>query len=448
VSSPASGAVAIRAGEDSRLAGTLTIIRRAGMLAFAIQVAGAGLTYLQQVLLARLLGASDYGLYTYLYLSAGLAALIAGLGLPAAALRFIPAYRAAGEQRRVYAFTHTATLLTYATALLLAVGGASVALLLRSLGVLASPLPLILGALLVPALAGSILCTELARAHSRVGAAYAPPQVLRPALIGLAAGLAALAGHLSSTAALVATLGAAYVVLAVQQLVTGRRYRSGGAARREPGELTEWLGVGGSLVAVGAFVVVLMQVDVFIVGAIRGTREAGVYAAAAKTATLVSFVIFAVNAIAGPKYASLWAERRREELQRLVTRLAGTIFWPSLAIALGIAALSGPLLSLFGAGFINGRAALLILLAGQLVNAAAGSVGYLLSLTGHHRDAVRVLALSTVASLALTAAGAATFGLAGAAAGSACGFALWNVWMCRLVARRLGIRASILGGRP
>jgi O-antigen/teichoic acid export membrane protein len=187
-----------------------------------------------------------------------------------------------------------------------------------------------------------------------------------------------------------------------------------------------------------------MQVDVVIVGAARGARDAGIYAAASKTASLVAFVIVAVNAAAAPLFATLWAQGRREDLQRLVGRLAQMIFWPSLAICAGIAVLAGPLLALFGSGFVAARGALLVLLVGQLVNAAAGSVGYLLTLTGHHGVATRALGVSAVGSIALTAIGASAFGLVGAAAGSAAGFLVWNVLLYRLVVARLGIHASIL----
>ncbi|HXD55930.1 MAG TPA: oligosaccharide flippase family protein [Solirubrobacteraceae bacterium] len=423
----------------------LALVRRAGTLAFAIQFAGAGFTYVQQVLLARLLGAAAFGLYSYVWLGATLVALLSGLGLPAASLRFIPAYLAAGEQGRVRAFRRAAWRLSCGTALLAMLVADVLALVLHAASVLGDPTPLVLGGLLVPALAGSILWSELARARDRVGVAYALPQALRPALIALVAAIAAVAGARSADVAMAATLVAAYLVLVGQRLLTRPLYREAEPISRTPGELSEWLGVGGSLLAVSAFVVVLMQLDVLVVGAIRGSREAGIYAAAAKTATLVSFVLFAVNAIAAPQFASLWAQGRKLELQRLTARLAGMIFWPSLAIALGLAALAGPLLSIFGAGFQSGRSALMVLLVGQLVNAGAGSVGYLLTMSGHHRDAARVLGISAILFVALTALGAATFALTGAAVGSALGFAVWNIWMWALVRRRLGIDASVVG---
>jgi len=150
-----------------------------------------------------------------------------------------------------------------------------------------------------------------------------------------------------------------------------------------------------------------------------------------------------VNAAAAPRFASLWAHAEVERLQRLLSRLAGLIFWPSLAVAAGLALLATPLLSLFGVGFAAARPALLVLLVGQLVNAATGSVGYLLTLTGHHREATRALGFSALACVVLAAVGTAALGLTGAALGSTLGFALWNVALHRIVVRRLGMHPSI-----
>ncbi len=411
---------------------------------FLVQVAGAGLAYLQQVLLARLLGASGYGVYTYIYLYAGFAALLAGLGLPAASVRFLPAYRVKAEAARMRAFASSALRLTCTTAAASVVAALALALVLKETGVLPHPTPLVLGALLVPALALSILYTELARAGERMAVAFVPPQIARPALIALLCLLVAVGGRLSTGAALASTLLAAYAVMGVQHALTRGLFDSSGRTRATPApERGEWLGVGLSLVAVSAFVIVLMQLDIVIVAAICGSRDGGVYAAASKTAALVSFVIVAINAAGAPRFAALWQAGQIRELQALVRRLASLIFWPSLAISLGIALLAGPLLDLFGQGFSQARLALVVLLLGQVVNAAAGSVGYLLTLTGHHREATVALGLSTIAFLAIATAFTFAFGMLGAAIGSVVGFLLWNAWLCSLVYRRVGVWPAV-----
>lgn len=431
--------------DEGAIAGSLHLVRRAGVV-LVVQVIGAGLSYGLQVLLARLLHASDYGVYTYVFVWVTFISLLAGLGFPAASVRFLPVYLVERDWPRIHGFLRAASGLTFATAAGVALCATISVEVLHMFGLLGSPSVIALGALLVPALAGSMLYTELARADNRVGIAFIPALIARPALIGVSvAALFALHDELSTSGALGATLVAAYAVLMVQYALTRRLFEGPQTTeRRSVVELRKWFGVGISLLASSAFSVVMLQVDIVIVGIFRGTRDAGIYAAASKTATLVAFVISAVNAAAAPQFASLWALGRVAELQRLVTKLAGLIFWPSLAIALGIAALSGPLLGLFGPEFREARPALLVLLLGQIINAAAGSVSYLLTLTGHHREATLALGLSAIACILLTVAGVWAYGLVGAALGTSTGFLIWNGALYWLVVRKLGIYPSIL----
>ena len=430
---------------DERLiTATFHLVQRAGLV-LVVQVVGAGLSYGLQVLLARLLGASHYGVYSYVLVWVSFVSLVAGLGFPAASVRFLPVYRIKEDWSRIQGYIQAASKLTFVTGIAIALCALGVTEVLHAFGGLQHPTVIVLGALLIPALAGSMLYSEVARAGGRVGVAFIPTLVARPILIGISvASLYALRGSVSTSVVLGTSLATGYIVLVVQYILTRRLFDTPKVKRQPVMELREWFRVGITLLAAGAFTVTLLQVDIVIVGAFRGSRDAGIYAAASKTASLVAFVIIAVNAAAAPQFASLWAMGRTEDLQRLVTKLAMVIFWPSLAIAVVIAAFSGPLLDLFGPEFEQARWALLALLAGQLVNAGAGSVGYLLNVTGYHREAARALGWSALACILLAAVGVWAFGLVGAALGSMVGFTLWNGSLYWLVVHKLGIYPSIL----
>lgn len=429
--------------DEGLIAGSVHLLRRAGVV-LVVQVVGAGLAYGLQVLLARLMGVSDYGVYTYVYVWVTFVSLLAGLGFPAASIRFLPVYRVQGDWPRIRGFMRSTSRFTYLTAIAITLCAIVLAEGLSAFGLLTGSSSIVFGALLVPALAGSMLYTEFARAGNRVGVAFIPSMIARPALIGIGAGLLfVLHGTLSTGGAFGATLVSAYAVLAAQYVLTRHLFDSAETEHHPIVELREWFGVGISLLAAGAFIITFLQVDIVIVGAFLGPRDAGIYAAASKTATLVGFVVVAVNAAAAPQFASLWSLGQVEELQRLVSKLASIIFWSSLAIAVGIAALSGPLLGLFGPEFHEARPALLVLLVSQLISAAAGSVGYLLTLTGYHREATLALGLSAVACALLAVVGVLTLGLVGAALGTTIGFLLWNGSLYWLVVRKLGIYPSI-----
>jgi O-antigen/teichoic acid export membrane protein len=85
-----------------------------------------------------------------------------------------------------------------------------------------------------------------------------------------------------------------------------------------------------------------------------------------------------------------------------------------------------------------------VLLIGQIVNAAAGSVGWLILLSGRQRVAARVYGSVALIHLALLAVLIPVFGMIGAAAATTVTMCLWNVWLHAEVVRGLDIHASII----
>ena len=102
------------------------------------------------------------------------------------------------------------------------------------------------------------------------------------------------------------------------------------------------------------------------------------------------------------------------------------------------------ILGLFGAEFVAARWSMTVLILGQLVNVGSGSVGYLMGMTGHHRQSAFVLGCSAVLNIILNAILIPIFGIMGAAIATALTMALWNIWLHQLVVKYLGVKPSIV----
>ncbi|MCK5230488.1 MAG: polysaccharide biosynthesis C-terminal domain-containing protein [Desulfobulbaceae bacterium] len=83
-----------------------------------------------------------------------------------------------------------------------------------------------------------------------------------------------------------------------------------------------------------------------------------------------------------------------------------------------------------------------ILAAGQLINAAMGSMGFLLNMTGYERDVARTLLMTAGLNILLNLALIPTFGMAGAASATAVSLTLWSILLYRIVKRRIGINST------
>ena len=133
--------------------------------------------------------------------------------------------------------------------------------------------------------------------------------------------------------------------------------------------------------------VINSRADIVMLGIFRPSAEVGIYRVAVQIALVASFGLHAVNTVVAPRFATFYTKREMNRLQRLVTRSAQIVLAFNLLITSFFVIFGRTFLNLvFGKEFINAYIPLLILLIGQLVNSAAGSVGFLLNMTGHEKD--------------------------------------------------------------
>ena len=175
-------------------------------------------------------------------------------------------------------------------------------------------------------------------------------------------------------------------------------------------------------------------------------EAAGVYRVAVQGALLVTFGLTAANVALAPLVAGLHAAGETARLQRVVTESARIVLLWSLPVALLMIFFGRWMLStLFSDEFAPGATALAILSAAQLLNAGMGSVGLLLTMSGHERDTARGVTTAAAVNLVLNALLIPGGGIEGAAAATALSLVVWNVLLALWVHRRLGLHATALG---
>lgn len=194
---------------------------------------------------------------------------------------------------------------------------------------------------------------------------------------------------------------------------------------------------------------VLSWADTAMLSAWLTEADVAHYRAAFRLAALLTFTQFAVNALGAPTFGALHAAGDVSGLRRTVHRIG----WMNTAVALPgwlFLGVFGPwILALWGPAFTAPEAvrALMILAAGQCLNALSGPVMYLLNMTGGERAGLSILAVSAVGQLTSALYLIPLYGLEGAAWSSAVGMVLWNVLGVWWVHRRHGfIMVSLLNG--
>jgi len=157
--------------------------QRAALFAFGIRVASAGIAFASQVLLARWVGAFEFGIFAYVWVWVFILGSLSTCGLNTSVLRFIPDYRENSQFNLLRGFVAASRLTVVGVSTVLALIGAG---LLVSIDGLVSDyyiVPLILGAICLPMFALTDLQDGISRTYGWIDLALAPPYIIRPLLL-------------------------------------------------------------------------------------------------------------------------------------------------------------------------------------------------------------------------------------------------------------------------
>lgn len=180
-----------------------------------------------------------------------------------------------------------------------------------------------------------------------------------------------------------------------------------------------------------------------ILGVWEDAQAIAFFATAQRTAMLTSFALFAVNTIAAPKFAVMHSTGDMAGLKRMALISVRLMLVVALPITLFIFMFPEWIMSLFGDEFKAASQALIILAVGQFINIATGSVGYLLSMTGHERSLRDNILISGMISVVLGLTLIPLFGVIGAATAYACGVASQNLLGVYQVKKYLGFNTLL-----
>lgn len=163
------------------------------------------------------------------------------------------------------------------------------------------------------------------------------------------------------------------------------------------------------------FQVTVIWFDTLLIGALLGTREAGIYTAATRFLLVGTFVAEAIMQVVGPQISSLVSRGEHGRAQRIYQAATGwqvLLVWPAMVL---IGAFAPVLLALFGQEFTDGAPALRVLVAAMLLASLFGPSDTVVLMSG--RSSLSLL--NTTVSVSLNVGGnlllTPRYGLVGAA---------------------------------
>jgi O-antigen/teichoic acid export membrane protein len=426
------------ASVTKRLAGTIFIIR----------VLSAGFAYLSQILLARWMGGSDYGIYVYVWTWVLLLGSMMDFGMASSAQKIIPEYRTSGKQALLRGFLSGSRWMTLIVSSVISMLLASIVRALSPWISAAETIPLYIGCLTLPAFVVANTQDGIARSHDWVRLGLMPQFIIRQALIiGFTAGAFVLGFHLGATTAMLASAAAVWIPMIGQMIALNRRL----SGHIEPGpkayDFRGWLAISLPILLVESFYLLLSYTDVLVLQQFRPPEEVGVYFAVVKTLALVSFIHYAMSATTAHRFAEYHALGDKERLSAYVAHAIKWTFWPSLSATALLLALGKPLLWLFGSQFVGGYDIMFVAAIGLVVRSAIGPVERLLNMLGHQHICALAYALSFVMNVVLCLALVPRFGGHGAAGATSISLTFETVLLFWIVRQRLGLHVLAFGNK-
>jgi len=183
---------------------------------------------------------------------------------------------------------------------------------------------------------------------------------------------------------------------------------------------------------------IMAWTDKLMLGNMMGSEEVGIYFTAFKLSMFASIALMAINSIASPKFAEMFAKNDMAGLKKVAHQSSKMIFLATLPLVLLFFAFPEFLLGLFGEEFKVGVKAFVFLSFGKLISSFSGSVGNLLQMTGKQVIFMNVLFVGAIVNVLLNFFLIPKFGINGAALASMISLSMWNLIMVYFVKREFG----------
>ncbi|WP_200919085.1 lipopolysaccharide biosynthesis protein [Methylobacterium sp.] len=367
---------------------------------FAIRIAAAIFAYGAQVMMARLMGRSEYGVFASIWVWIAILGHSSTLGFAQGACRFLPADQARGDAAHMRGFLLVGAWVTIAAASIVAGIGLAIAWMQGIL--LDGPYagPLLLAALVLPLFTMQDYLEGVARSQNWAVLAIAPPYLLRQGLIMVTmAGAVTVGAPAQAWVAIACTLVATGLALAIQARLLILRLRDDLLPVKPRYRWRIWLRACLPIAAADLAYSAFSMIDVVILGMLMPPAAVGLYFVATRIQQFVPFVHYAASAATAQRFAAIHASGDADGLTRFVRMQARLTFAATVIVGLFIVTAGPFLLAMFGPEFGASYPLLAVLVAGNVGASLFGPGEDLLTMI----DGERLCAGITLAMLALAA---------------------------------------------
>lgn len=409
------------------------IARQNIYVGFGLRLSQIGLAFITNVLLARLMGAENYGLFVFALSCLMLAAGLFRSGLTNFLVREVAAHFANADMTSLRALMRTLPWLLAGATLLIMAGIAGIAFLLDSQGHPAAPL-LVAG---TPMVAGMIAMTywdAFTRGAGSTILSQIAEYLVRPALF-LASSLCTvlLLGEegLTPFAATLCVLGATICAAVCAYALQPRRHLVHLRKGDTPAGISfDWLSSLSILTVVSWAGLANQYVAPILLGLFSTESDVAIFSLAVQFGMLLTLGVTVMNTIQAADFSRYCVTGDRRHLQILANRSA-TLSFAMALVGVLIYLLLGPWIigTFLGSEYAGVEPVLMVVTLGCLCNALSGSAGTMMLSFRQEQEVFRALLWALATNLGLSLILIGPFGALGAAVSFSISVAVWNNYL-------------------
>jgi O-antigen/teichoic acid export membrane protein len=418
------GAFGPRAAERNVLSAA-----KGGGITFAGKLFTFGCRLAITFVLARLLGAGEYGLYNLSLTALTVGAALAAFGLDTALIRYIAMFAHRNDEARLWGTLQIGMGATLALSLLL--GGGLYALADSiAVGIFHEPAlaPLLrLAGPLVPFLTLSNVIAAATQGFKKMQYATIARDVAQPLLrliltVGLVVVGASALGALAVYGVAVAVSAAMLLYFLHRRLFSLRRAPA--AATRETRQI---MGFAGPVFLSDLMTTFRDNIQTLLLGALNTATSVGIFSVASQMNMVGHMFQSAIATASRPIIAELYDKGEHAQMGRMYQTTTKWAVTANLPMFLTLILFPAELLSIFGKSFVAGSTALILLACAIMVDISTGQCGIILDMTGRAGWKLVNSIVRLALSLGLSALLIPTWGVLGAAAATLLTVSLINV---------------------
>lgn len=414
---------------------------------FGLRITYTGLTFIISILLARILGASEFGVYNYVLTWASLLAIPGTFGLSDLLVREIAIYKNQSSWDLMKGMLLWSDRLVFVISVGISLLAVSIVWHWKIVTDREMLIAFSLAMISVPMASLRDLRRGAIRGLDRILLGFLPEMLFSP--------LMQVVLTISAYLFLKSNFNASWVIgiydfatiatLSIAAIFLNRNLPNAVKEAIPDYEVKKWLKSALPFMWLIGIYFINSRIDVLMLGSLESVEAAGIYVPVNRAGQLITFVLMAVSSTLSPTVASLYADGQLKHLQDVVSQSARGVFIASSLLTMMMIVGGYWYLLLFGSEFISGQTALNISCIGQAIYNWTGLSGVVLSMTGNERYMTISGSVSTLINIVLNALLIPQWGIEGACFATAFSTILMNVMNAIELRKKLHIYSFGVG---